>query len=276
MKWISFILFFTSITSLIAQDEQAARIIHKNNIKSIETYFHPVNSDSSSAQLTSIEHYNKAGYRIDVSYFKEKQCTNAYTFKYLHDSTLIERKSFYKNKLNIITRYSYDSIGNYRKAMNYDSLGVPKNFYFITSFNTNHQETECKAYDYDIITFHNQYKYYKTGQLKERKILFPTHLKGSLFFYKNGDQINTKNAKSFTKKKEIWSTNHLTLQMKEISNSYFYNTITFCINGQLTITKGDIIKTQSYFNDSELIHYKKEFVNNKPIGILRYHYKMFE
>lgn len=258
------VLYF-SLYTLSAQDGQPPSLIKGNGIKKIEAYFFQGNATQDSTLIT-VEDYNTAGWRTKIEIYDSLGLANHYEYDYLFDSIKTERRTFFRNEFDSVTKIENDQFGNELSAIDYNADGEESGWKSINKYNDQGQLIESSIYDNSKLVICEESKYHSNGEIMETAVTKLGRLVARYVYDENGKVKQRQDSKNYYSKVVFENYKSTGRRMDQIDSRSAYKKITIGVGGVLDLARFDNLRTQIFYLDNGLIDYEVQYVNGKLIG----------
>lgn len=259
-RLITPVFYILILNRLIAQDEQPALIVSRNNVSKIEAYIFrtPENEPGIDSSLITVEYFNKSGFRTKIEIYDSLGVRTAYEYLYRDDSIRYERRTYFSGKLNSITKIYYNKVGMVDQCIDYDTLGFKTGTYSKTNYN---KQGEIKDY---TICYDVKHKFkWKNIYNKDGKVI-------SVVKHSTGKKIQKYDPWQGLSKSEETKPNGEKMIIRK-SKSYHRETV-LGLSGALKFEKGDEWERKYFYFGNGLINREEQYKNGIFLGRKKYKY----
>ncbi|MEP6792756.1 MAG: hypothetical protein ABJB16_00400 [Saprospiraceae bacterium] len=259
-RLITPILYVLILNRLIAQDEQPAIVVSRNNVSKIEAYIFrtPENEPGIDSSLITVEYFNKSGYRTKIEIYDSLGVRTAYEYLYRDDSIRYERRTYFQGKLNSTTKISYYKNGMEDQCIDYDALGFKTGTYSKTNYN---KQGEIKDY---TVCYNGKYK------IKRKNIYDKTGKVIRVIRRSPGQKVQKYDPWKGLSITEETNPNGENVIIRK-SKSYHRETV-LGLSGALKFEKGDEWERKYFYFRNGLISREEQYKNGIFLGRKKYKY----
>ena len=253
-----FIVSLLSIKSFSQKNNTEA--LKLNNIIKVNGYLLETKT-STDTILISKEYYNKSGIISKLEIFDSlEHIINTYKYIYRFDTLRTAFLVYNKGKLKVKTIYIYDKKNVKSSTTVY--LNNQHESYTTYIFNKEGRIVELKEFKNNKINFLTEFKYYSFGEIRQKIVKYPRHLRSLTRYRKTRADIE-----QFSKTENIFE-NYKNSNKKLINTLIVFNRKSSfpTDKGKMSFEKRDELKTKSFYLENGLIDYILQYKNDVLIA----------
>jgi antitoxin component YwqK of YwqJK toxin-antitoxin module len=263
------LLFFSQLFFVCAifgqvsyQDKEA----HRFSLTTKSTFVVLKDGIAVDKRLSFKEEFNAAGYPVSQTINRDGRKT-VYLYEYLNDSIRTQRVTLFNDSVAVTTKIVQE--GSRTICRDYDAEGQEMDSYSIDEFTKDGRLKETQIFYKGEMLLHTVYKYYKDGKIKKIKVLVGN--KRVIRYDREGNRTSSEVDLCDVLDQ---SRKNLDKDTVIVSKSERFNrgVAILGIAGELRLKSGDVVKVDSYQNQTGLPLYKIESINGELQSKVIYEY----